>query len=251
MKRFRSLVKCCKVLKTNILKERINTMQISCSSKRTAFTLAEVLVTLGIIGVVSAMTVPTLMQNYQKKSYVTQLHKVYNDLSQGLLRYQTERNAVNLKEAGINSQDALATFFRNTFKIANDCGATRTPCFPPNSEYKNMSGHSLGTNHPAYLTLVNGASISYQYYDGGMNGILFDVYVDTNGSKGPNIAGRDMYAIYVYQNGYIDDVSQDGSTAPLTSAQREASYNACCNGNGACWYGCFGKILDDNWEMNY
>lgn len=67
MKRFKSLVKCCKVLKTNILKERINTMQISCSSKRTAFTLAEVLVTLGIIGVVSAMTVPTLMQNYQKR----------------------------------------------------------------------------------------------------------------------------------------------------------------------------------------
>ena len=36
-----------------------------------AFTLAEVLVTLGIIGVVSAMTVPTLMQNYQRQSYVT------------------------------------------------------------------------------------------------------------------------------------------------------------------------------------
>ena len=49
-----------------------------------AFTLAEVLVTLGIIGVVSAMTVPTLMQNYQRQSYVTQLHKVYNELGQAL-----------------------------------------------------------------------------------------------------------------------------------------------------------------------
>ena len=48
----------------------------------TAFTLAEVLVTLGIIGVVSAMTVPTLMQNYQRQSYVTQLHKVYNEVQQ-------------------------------------------------------------------------------------------------------------------------------------------------------------------------
>ena len=45
-----------------------------------AFTLAEVLVTLGIIGVVSAMTVPTLMQNYQRQSYVTQLHKTYNEM---------------------------------------------------------------------------------------------------------------------------------------------------------------------------
>ena len=59
------------------------------------FTLAEVLVTLGIIGVVSAMTVPTLMQNYQRKSYVTQLHKFYNELSQALVQYQTDRNALN------------------------------------------------------------------------------------------------------------------------------------------------------------
>ncbi len=45
------------------------------------FTLAEVLVTLGIIGVVSALTVPTLMQNHQRKVFVTQLHKVYSEIS--------------------------------------------------------------------------------------------------------------------------------------------------------------------------
>ena len=67
------------------------------------FTLAEVLVTLGIIGVVSAMTVPTLMQNYQRQSYVTQLHKVYNEVSQAMVQYQNDRNALNLNEAGLNS----------------------------------------------------------------------------------------------------------------------------------------------------
>ena len=59
-----------------------------------AFTLAEVLVTLGIIGVVSAMTVPTLMQNYQRQSYVTQLHKVYNELTQAFLQFKNDRNAI-------------------------------------------------------------------------------------------------------------------------------------------------------------
>ena len=44
------------------------------------FTLAEVLVTLGIIGVVSAMTLPTLVKNHQRQVYVTQLQKVYKDL---------------------------------------------------------------------------------------------------------------------------------------------------------------------------
>lgn len=47
---------------------------VSFSNSFSGFTLAEVLVTLGIIGVVSAMTVPTLMQNHQRKTYVAQLH---------------------------------------------------------------------------------------------------------------------------------------------------------------------------------
>ena len=42
-------------------------------NKRTGFTLAEVLITLGIIGVVAAMTLPVLINNYQKKLAVTRL----------------------------------------------------------------------------------------------------------------------------------------------------------------------------------
>lgn len=48
------------------------------------FTLAEVLVTLGIIGVISAMTLPTLMKNHQRQVYVTQLRTVVSQLSQAV-----------------------------------------------------------------------------------------------------------------------------------------------------------------------
>ena len=102
------------------------------------FTLAEVLVTLGIIGVVSAMTVPTLMQNYQRKSYVTQLHKVYNELNQALLQYQTDKNALNLKEAGLTTNEACGEFLKKYFKIVQDCGDNQTPCFA--DSYKKISG---------------------------------------------------------------------------------------------------------------
>ena len=74
------------------------------SQRRFGFTLAEVLVTLGIIGVVSAMTVPSLMQNYQRQSYVAQLHKVYNETSQAIIQYVNDRNAINIKEAGLLSK---------------------------------------------------------------------------------------------------------------------------------------------------
>ena len=45
-----------------------------------AFTLAEVLITLGIIGVVAALTIPTLIGNYQKKEVPVKLQKMYNTL---------------------------------------------------------------------------------------------------------------------------------------------------------------------------
>lgn len=48
------------------------------------FTLAEVLITLGIIGIVAAMTLPTLVQNYKKKELVTKLQKVYTVMNQAI-----------------------------------------------------------------------------------------------------------------------------------------------------------------------
>ena len=47
-----------------------------------AFTLAEVLITLGIIGVVAALTIANLIQNYREKTTVTQVVKAYSTLSQ-------------------------------------------------------------------------------------------------------------------------------------------------------------------------
>ena len=88
-----------------------------------AFTLAEVLVTLGIIGVVSPMTVPTLMQNYQRQSYVTQLHKVYNEFGQAAERYKADNNLVSIREGRIiGNADELNAFLKRYFKVVKDCG---------------------------------------------------------------------------------------------------------------------------------
>lgn len=49
------------------------------------FTLAEVLITLGIIGIVAAMTLPSLVGKYKEKQRVTQLKKAYSILNQAFL----------------------------------------------------------------------------------------------------------------------------------------------------------------------
>ena len=232
------------------------------SLKSAAFTLAEVLVTLGIIGVVSAMTVPTLMQNYQRQSYVTQLHKVYNELSQALVRYQNDKNAVNLREAGLTSYDAFGEFQQNYFKIVKDCGNSSAPCFA--SSYKKLSGSNSNFKCYKYcMVLASGASVGLADLENG----IFLFAVDVNGTKGPNIFGRDAFSLFIYtSNGVIDDLAlknlgeengkdytwDTSAVAPLTSDQREKNFARACAGSDRIEYhGCFGKILNYNWQMAY
>ena len=66
------------------------------SLKKAAFTLAEVLITLGIIGVVAAMTMPSLIQNYQEKATVTKLKKCYSLVSQAYVSILNDEGEVIL-----------------------------------------------------------------------------------------------------------------------------------------------------------
>ena len=80
------------------------------SSKHAAFTLAEVLITLGIIGVVAAMTIPTLVQSYKKKVVETKLVKVVSMMNQAI-KFSTIENGdvVTWKTLG-NSNNTSATY---------------------------------------------------------------------------------------------------------------------------------------------
>ena len=229
---------------------------MSGQAARLGFTLAEVLVTLGIIGVVSAMTVPTLMQNHQRKTYVTQLHKVYNEITQAALQYQTDRNAVNLREAGINSEASANAFIRNYFKVVNECEGL-SGCFA--DSYKKMSGGEVSLGNTRSFVLASGASVRPMYNAVGL--ALVSFLVDVNGKQGPNIAGRDLFIMCLYNNGVLDDASytidDDGNTSeifdtvPLSEEERNKIFNSQCNSNSTGVAGCFGKILNDGWEMTY
>ena len=195
------------------------------------------------------MTVPSLMQNYQRQSYVTQLHKFYNELSQALIQYQTDCNAINLKEAGLTSNDALKSFFKAYFKVVNDCGNTQTPCFASANDYRKLNdsdpiGTSLSGGH---ITIASGSAVTFKTTLTGDK--VASLYVDINGPKGPNIAGRDIFALYVYSDCTIDDWGADG-TKPDKDV-RNTNYTTDCTSSNNSWTGCFGKILNDNWQMTY
>ena len=229
--------------------------------KKCAFTLAEVLVTLGIIGVVSAMTVPTLMQNHQRKTYVTQLHKVYSEFSQAFVRYQTDHNAINLVEAGLSSSDKTTDFMTQYFKIVNDCGTKYRPCFA--DEYRSIDGtKTFSTNVETSdgvkcFVIASGASICVSpiaVYETSENFYGGLITIDVNGVNGPNIGGRDMFIARFYQDGSIDEYKEintcSDNSSNCISENREKRFESFCQ-KSPLGDGCFGKILNDNWEMNY
>lgn len=58
------------------------------------FTLAEVLVTLGIIGIVASLTMPTLVANQQKKQVGVKLSRFYSIMNQAILKWQNNINII-------------------------------------------------------------------------------------------------------------------------------------------------------------
>ena len=85
------------------------------------------------------------------------------------------------------------------------------------------------------------------------NNKVLSCHIDINGRKGPNTLGKDRFGIYVYNNGRLDDIFGESANnlgnAPLSKDEREESFETYCFTNGTA--GCFGKILNDNWQINY
>ena len=231
--------------------------------RRFAFTLAEVLVTLGIIGVVAAMTMPTLVENHQRKVYVTQLQKVYTELSQAAKRAITDTNAVSLDETRFNEKNANGAkqFFTTYFNVVQDCGTTLTPCFA--DSYKSLQGQdvTLGLGEDSspvvVVSIASGASIfvmsnmlEYEPYDThGWHGWL-QLLVDINGAEGPNIVGRDLFYMDLYSDGKVAE-HYDTSTY-LDDDWVENNFELSKSGESA--YGVVGplsKIIQDGWVMDY
>ena len=65
--------------------------------KHAAFTLAEVLITLAIIGVVAVMTIPTLISDYQEKVTITKVATAYSILSNAWQMSLVESGSFKIK----------------------------------------------------------------------------------------------------------------------------------------------------------
>lgn len=172
------------------------------SLKKAAFTLAEVLITLGIIGVVAAMTMPSLIQNYQEKATVTKLKKCYSLVSQAYVSILYDEGGSDTLQAGDDLE--MMEKFGKYLKYQKTCGRNKG-CFP-NVTYKSVTGNGYSkweddTTDRSRAILTDGTLIMFNksaMWGGNEGNYLYaQIYVDINGFKGPNQLGRDFFYFYI------------------------------------------------------
>ena len=165
--------------------------------KKQAFTLAEVLITLTIVGVIAALTIPNLLQKYQEQATVKKVQKFYSNLSNAYSLAMKENGSANEWETPNNSKGATEIYnllFKPYFKIAKNCGFSEKANCIKNGAYKllnNEETYNYGTNSRYYkIALDDGSAV---WFRGETATTTLTVFYDVNGYKEPNQWGKDLF----------------------------------------------------------
>lgn len=186
---------------------------------KTAFTLAEVLITLGIIGVVAAMTIPALVADYRGNVLNTQAQKAYSILQQALQQMQYDTGMIP-NHANFGSEQGgteagtgggrFIDYFRPYFLSNGNCNTRE--CI--NQSYTDDEGNLQSMMTNKYKTYNNASNVNTYLFDDGQM-ILSDgmfvmienyqsnilITVDVNGlNKKPNRWGHDLLTFQVEEN---------------------------------------------------
>lgn len=208
-----------------------------CNNKQLfGFTLAEVLITLGIIGVVAAITLPSLIQNYQKKTYIEGLKVGVSILEQGFKAAMADDGVDDLADTtlwkncdGTNipysspewrnkCQPELSKYFKgikfesvpdmqalgDSSNIMTNTDTCRKLVGKTNKwYYLNDKSKCRGWKNIA-VTLANGMRADMVVGSEGVSYIAGDITaLDVNGGKAPNTWGRDTFYLRILRDGRV------------------------------------------------
>ena len=215
---------------------------------KAAFTLAETLITLGIIGVVAAMTIPNLIENNYERKTISHLKETQSILAQAMKMAEEEYGDAEgwFDSSSYGKEESAVIIAQNLkyfLKLALDCGTSDPDgnCVP--ASYFLRNGSSTGVDHQGNtryykIKLLNGSSVWFR--SGKESKRLITFFIDTNGKKLPNQYGKDLFVFSYYENGL----------RPLGASDSDSPYETNCKNKNSTGYGCAYYVLTQN-NMNY
>lgn len=219
-----------------------------------AFTLAEVLIVLGIIGIIAEMTIPTVMSNAQNAGYVAGLKKSISVFNSAL-------SLANMDSGGFtgaySNSDGVIDAFCNKLKCIKVCHSTddRTGCFHTGSDWSKLDGSAAwgdfssgGSNASAILSDGIMFNLSPSNFNcSAKTDVCMLLTIDVNGFKKPNKMGRDMFELYIEPTNVVPNGTQGASATgydvlpSYCNPSITSTYNGC---------NCGGRIIIEG-GMNY
>ena len=191
------------------------------------FTLAEILITLTVIGVVAALTIPTLLQNTNQAELKTALKRDFADLSQAteMIKNDNGGTLVNAFKNGAGDtldSENLKNAFKGKLSYIKECsgtsyfGGTSTNngvsgegCWHAANVSQYLNGDKIGLNGSPGLILSNGTLIFFYSTKSDCSDARGDFYrcgfinFDVNGFKTPNTMGKDIFIVSITNNELI------------------------------------------------
>ncbi|CCX80557.1 unknown [Clostridium sp. CAG:715] len=215
-------------------------------SRLAAFTLAEVLITLGIIGVVAAMTMPTLINNINKKHWITGYKKAFSELSQIHQLLNSETGGSYMAECNDFDDVCLKNLFAEKMKVVEYCKETVPNKCQESSTY--LNGKTRGINqstdvNDTWPTIVtaSGYSVKFRFHGNDCSEFIEGysqklptcgwMQIDVNGLKRPNVVGKDIYFLNIFKNKLFPRYSNE-LNGQFVSELYETLKEDCENGEG-------------------
>lgn len=204
-----------------------------------AFTLAEVLITLVIIGVVAAITMPTIQANSQERERIAKVKKTFSVLNQAMIRVRATGADMMFEEVDGDAQkiaewfdDYMAPFLVTTKVCYQSKGCWSegtTKWYNGTNNTGSRSGIGLGSDivsavlNDGTFICIDAFSAADMRNSFGINAegeAGFVVYFDINGKRKPNTIGKDIFiVVYSADVGFLPAYAHK----PLTEINNDCS----------------------------
>lgn len=231
-----------------------------CADKpKYAFTLAEVLITLGIIGIIAAMTLPALISKHIKKQTAIQVKKAYSEITQLINRSIVDNEEIKYWDLNLSGKDFYIRYLK-PYVI----GISEVPNseFKKHMTYKNLNGTPCTSEvwctqgNSYYVFLADGVVMGIMTHGNNPNMRYKAITIDINGYKQPNQIGKDVFifAISKSKNTLVPYGISDtglnngvfGNSYDRNAIKSDKEYG--CNKNKkGIW--CAALLFTDNWEF--
>lgn len=232
----------------------------SAKKKHSAFTLSETLITISVIGVVAALTLPSIIQKQYEKETVAKVKKAYSILSQAYLMANTEFGSfdqwgITTNKDNKESHIIFGNNMKKFMKLSKDCiGQSNT--YTNNNCYINNSTSLV--NSASRVVLNNGSVISFRMYSSNCS----SKYVIPGKANTCGIITLYTNPKKETQNGknaFVFFITKEGTVVPEGSPKGVHQFNQACNKNitkpypsysGSNMYGCTAWVIY-NENMDY